>query len=70
MIDITAASTTHQIAFGLELDSATVERLAAYYGLVMEANPLLYLVGPSSAEEFAIRHILESLTFLNYFPDN
>ncbi|MBA2380366.1 MAG: class I SAM-dependent methyltransferase [Blastocatellia bacterium] len=67
--DITSAITAHQDAFGLKLNAGAVERLAAYYDLVMEANPLVHLVGPSSAEEFAIRHLLESLTLLKYLPN-
>ena len=31
---------------------------------------MLHLVGPSSVEEFAIRHILESLTLLKHLPEN
>jgi 16S rRNA (guanine527-N7)-methyltransferase len=59
---------THQIAFGLDLSDLATERLANYYDLVIEHNPLLHLVGPCSPEEFAIRHILESLTLLEHLP--
>ncbi len=59
---------THQTAFGLDLSNPAIERLADYYDLVNEHNPLLHLVGPCSAEEFAIRHILESLTLMEYLP--
>ena len=45
-----------------------VERLADHYELVMEHNPLLHLVGPVSAGEFAVRHVLESLTMLEFLP--
>ncbi len=34
----------------------------------MEHNPLLHLVGPGSPEDFARRHILESLTLLHHLP--
>lgn len=61
---------THQIAFGIDLSDTVIERLADYYDLVMEHNPLLHLVGPCSPEEFAIRHILESLTLLEHLPEN
>ena len=57
----------HQAAFGLNL-AAAIERLADYYELINEHNPILHLVGPCSPEEFAIRHILESLTLLDYLP--
>ena len=56
-------------AFRLELSDETVDRLADYYDLVQEHNPILHLVGPCSPEEFATRHILESLTLLNHLPE-
>src|SRR4051794_9008996 len=59
---------THQVAFGIDLSDPAIERLAGYFELLMEHNPLLHLVGPCSPEEFAIRHILESLTLLEYLP--
>ncbi len=61
---------TNQTAFGLSLDEAKIERLAAYYKLIQQNNEFLHLVAPMSAEEFAIRHILESLTLLEYLPVN
>ena len=64
------AINTHRSAFGQELSVVTIERLADYYELVQEHNPILHLVGPSSPEEFAIRHILESLTLLEHLPQN
>jgi 16S rRNA (guanine527-N7)-methyltransferase len=59
----------HQVAFDLELSDAAVERLADYYALVQEHNLILHLVAPCSPEEFAIRHILESLTLLEFLPE-
>lgn len=61
-----SAIRSHQQAFGLELADDIVERLADYYELVEEHNPILHLVGPCSPEEFATRHILESLTILKH----
>ncbi len=60
----------HQTAFGLNLADDGIERLADYYEVIQEYNPILHLVGPCTAEEFAIRHILESLTLLEYLPVN
>ena len=57
-------------AFGVELASVVVERLADYFEFVQNYNPLLHLVGPCSPEEFATRHILESLTLLEHLPEN
>jgi hypothetical protein len=54
--------------FGLELSDETIERLADYYQLIPEHNPILHLVGPCSPTEFATRHILESLTLLEFLP--
>lgn len=61
---------SNQQAFGLELSNATLDRLADYYELVQQHNPLLHLVAPCSPEEFATRHILESLTMLEFLPEN
>lgn len=61
---------THQKAFGQDISEAAINRLANYYELILEHNQLLHLVAPCSAEEFAIRHILESLTLLDHLPQN
>ena len=58
----------HQSAFGFDLAYDAIERLADYYDLVQEHNEFLHLVAPCSPEEFATRHILESLTLLEYLP--
>ena len=60
----------HQGAFGLNLSDEKIYALADYYELVQNNNPLLHLVAPCSAEEFAVRHILESLTILEFLPRN
>lgn len=60
---------SHQEAFGLELSERTLTGLERFYDLVQEHNPLLHLVGPCSAEEFAVRHVLESLTMLEFLPE-
>lgn len=68
--DLIKALTEHQETFGLKLSDSAVARLVDYYELVQKHNGLLHLVAPSSAEEFAVRHILESLTLLEYLPEN
>jgi 16S rRNA (guanine(527)-N(7))-methyltransferase RsmG len=55
--------------FGLQLADGVVGHLADHYELVMEHNPLLHLVGPISAGEFAVRHVLESLTMVEFLPE-
>jgi 16S rRNA (guanine527-N7)-methyltransferase len=59
---------TRQNSFSLSLRDVQIERLANYYDLVMEQNEFLNLVAPMTGDEFAIRHVLESLTMLEYLP--
>jgi 16S rRNA (guanine(527)-N(7))-methyltransferase RsmG len=66
---ITAIRRNHA-AFAMALSDETIEKLADYFEIVMEANTLLHLVAPCSAEEFATRHVLESLTLLEFLPEN
>lgn len=66
--EFTEAIKNHQAAFGLSLTDEQITRLADYYKLILEHNEILHLVAPMTAEEFAIRHILESLTLLEYLP--
>lgn len=58
----------NQSAFGLNLADAEIGPLANFYELVQKNNALLHLVAPCPSEEFAVRHILESLTLLEYLP--
>lgn len=64
-IDALAAD---EAVFGFSLSDDTRRRLADYYELLLEHNPILHLVGPCTPEEFATRHVLESLTMLEYLP--
>ncbi len=61
---------SNQTEFGVDLSDAAVEQLANFYDLVLQHNPLLHLVGACSPTEFATRHILESLTLLEFLPVN
>jgi len=63
-----AAINANRAAFGIDLSDIATERLADNYELVLESNSILHLVAPCSAEEFATRHILESLTLLEHLP--
>lgn len=58
----------HQSTFGQNLSDEKISLLDDYYQLIQEHNEILHLVAPSSAEEFATRHILESLTMLDFLP--
>ena len=57
-------------SFDLELSRETVTQLAGYYSLLTRWNDRLHLVAPCSPEEFATRHVLESLMLLKYLPQN
>jgi 16S rRNA (guanine527-N7)-methyltransferase len=67
---LVSAIKSNQQVFGVDLTDQTIDRLADYYELIQEHNPILHLVGPCSPEEFATRHILESLTLLEYLPES
>jgi 16S rRNA (guanine527-N7)-methyltransferase len=54
----------HAPDFGIQLKESDIERLGGYYRLLLKWNPRLHLVGPCSPEEFATRHVLESLLLL------
>ena len=56
--------------FNLDLPAETITRLGEYYSLLTRWNDRLHLVAPCSPEEFAIRHVLESLLLLRYLPLN
>jgi len=56
--------------FGVQLTDSDMERLSAYYALLLKWNPRLHLVAPCSPEEFATRHILESLVLIHHLPLN
>lgn len=60
---------SHMGSFDLDLPAETVTRLGEYYSLLTRWNDRLHLVAPCSPEEFATRHVLESLLLLKYLPD-
>ncbi|HJS52542.1 MAG TPA: RsmG family class I SAM-dependent methyltransferase [Pyrinomonadaceae bacterium] len=68
--ELIKALESNELTFGLDLSTEQIERLADYCDLVQKHNPLLHLVGPCMPEEFAVRHILESLTLLEHLPTN
>ncbi len=64
-VEFKEALKRNQDAFGLELSDEKIEVLNAYRQLIEERNAILHLVGPCSEEEFAIRHVLESVFMLS-----
>lgn len=63
-----AALKSNESIFGIELNLKHIDRLADYYELVRAHNEILHLVAPCSPEEFATRHVFESLTMLEFLP--
>jgi 16S rRNA (guanine527-N7)-methyltransferase len=55
-------------SFDLDLSPQTVTQLAEFYSLLTRWNERLHLVAPCAPEEFAIRHVLESLMLLKHLP--
>lgn len=66
--EFVAALGRHAGAFGLSLDARCSSRLSDYHDLVARWNPRLHLVAPCAPEEFAVRHVLESLAALEHLP--
>lgn len=60
----------HQSQFNLNLTDEKISAHGDYYQIVNKNNEFLHLVAPCSEEEFAVRHILESLTILEFLPEN
>lgn len=55
--------------YDIEFSDEVLQQLTAYYQLINTWNHSLHLVAPCSGEEFARRHILESLLLLRYVPN-
>jgi 16S rRNA (guanine527-N7)-methyltransferase len=54
--------------FGVQLDGPAIKALGDYYELMLKWNERLHLVAPCPPEEFATRHVLESLLLLRHLP--
>ena len=55
-------------SFDLDLSGETLTQLGEFYSLLTHWNERLHLVAPCSPEEFATRHVLESLMLLKHLP--
>ena len=56
-------------AYGVTLAPAALDGLEKYYELLNVWNARVHLVAPCSPQEFATRHILESLILLKHLPN-
>jgi|SRR5688572_19714643 len=61
---------SNQSVFDIELSPEALSALSAYYSLLTHWNARLHLVAPCSPEEFATRHVLESLMLLKHLPQH
>jgi 16S rRNA (guanine527-N7)-methyltransferase len=59
----------HAEEFGVRLSAEDRAGLGDYYTLVMGWNPRLHLVAPCPPEEFATRHVLESLLAVPFLAE-
>ena len=64
----TDALAQHAPEYGVEFTPKQSESLAAFYEHLLKWNDQLHLVAPCEPEEFAVRHVLESLCALPYIP--
>ncbi len=55
-------------SFDVQLTDETVTQLGEFYSLLTKWNDRLHLVAPCSPEEFATRHVLESLLLVKHLP--
>lgn len=55
-------------SYDLVLSAETLTQLGEYYRLLTRWNDRLHLVAPCTPEEFATRHVLESLLLLKHLP--
>ncbi|HEV2707106.1 MAG TPA: 16S rRNA (guanine(527)-N(7))-methyltransferase RsmG [Pyrinomonadaceae bacterium] len=60
---------THAPTFGVSLSEDATARLVRYFELVGLWNPRLHLVAPCTPQEFAVRHVLESLLAARYLRE-
>lgn len=56
--------------YGVTLSGPALDKLSQYYELLSAWNSRVHLVAPCSPQEFATRHVLESLLMLKYLPGN
>ena len=60
----------HAASYGEDLSDQALEKLGCYYKLLLKWNDRLHLVAPCSPDEFATRHVLESLMLLRHLSLN
>ena len=61
---------SRMLSYDLALSAETLSQLGEYYRLLTRWNDRLHLVAPCTPEEFATRHVLESLLLLKHLPEH
>jgi 16S rRNA (guanine527-N7)-methyltransferase len=61
---------SNMASYGLDLPVETLAQLGEFFSLLTHWNDRLHLVAPCSPEQFATRHVLESLMLLPHLPEN
>src|SRR5678815_2659467 len=56
--------------YDLDLSEETLAQLVEFFSLLTRWNDRLHLVAPCTPEEFATRHVLESLLLLKHLPQH
>lgn len=57
-------------SYDVALTAEALDGLSRYYELILLWNSRVHLVAPCSPEEFATRHVLESLVLLKHLPND
>ena len=70
LVRFARALSANESAYDVELSAAAMAKLGTFYSLLIRWNDRLHLVAPCSPEEFATRHVLESLMLVKHLPAN
>ncbi len=63
-----ATLTSEAAAYGVTISTEALAGLVRYYQLLSVWNSRVHLVAPCTPQQFATRHVLESLTLLKHLP--
>jgi 16S rRNA (guanine527-N7)-methyltransferase len=70
LVRFARALSVNESNYEVELSAAAMAKLEKFYSVLIHWNERLHLVAPCSPEEFATRHVLESLLLLKHLPAN
>src|ERR1044072_4758027 len=70
LVRFARALSVNESNYEVELSAAAMAKLEKFYSLLIHCNERLHLVAPCAPEEFATRHVLESLLLVKHLPAN